>query len=73
MAGLRQDYFWHFLVFVAANIGVQMVSTSLAFFCTSVHRAFAHASMIANTLFSFYALSCGFFVQVYIISIFIIS
>eukprot|EP01119_Soliformovum_irregulare_P022241 TRINITY_DN756_c1_g1_i2.p1 TRINITY_DN756_c1_g1~~TRINITY_DN756_c1_g1_i2.p1 ORF type:complete len:570 (-),score=129.53 TRINITY_DN756_c1_g1_i2:1856-3445(-) len=61
MAKLREDSFYYFLIFLSAEIISQMLVNSISLFCLSIHRSYAQASTIANMLFSFYGLSCGFF------------
>ncbi|KAI9350617.1 P-loop containing nucleoside triphosphate hydrolase protein [Zopfochytrium polystomum] len=72
MTGLRlDDMGHHFGVFVAGNVLMQFVTLAIGFFCVSINRSFATASLIGNTLFTLFNLSSGFFIPVNAIPVFL--
>ncbi|KAJ3155417.1 hypothetical protein HDU86_004319 [Geranomyces michiganensis] len=63
MMGLRTDGLEHLGVFMLANVLMQFVTISWAYFCIAWARDFATASLIANSFFTFLSTSSGFFIQ----------
>ncbi|KAJ3095113.1 hypothetical protein HDU97_007254 [Phlyctochytrium planicorne] len=63
MVGLRSDDLsYHFGIFALNNIMMQLVTISLGYFCVSLNRGFATASLIGNSFFTFLSMSSGFFI-----------
>lgn len=53
----------HFFKFFAINLLSHFVNVTFAFWCVSIRRSFAEASLIANASYTFISLSCGYFIQ----------
>ena len=53
----------HFFNFFAINLLSHFVNVTFAFWCVSIRRNFAEASLIANASYTFISLSCGYFIQ----------
>ncbi|ORX86087.1 P-loop containing nucleoside triphosphate hydrolase protein [Basidiobolus meristosporus CBS 931.73] len=66
MTGLRTDGAgaWHFWVWTYVMVLNQYISIWLASFCVAVIRDYPTASLMSNSLVTFAGLSCGFFVQI---------
>ncbi|KAI8894891.1 P-loop containing nucleoside triphosphate hydrolase protein [Globomyces pollinis-pini] len=64
MVGLRMDDFAiHFFRFASANVLAHFVIVAFSQFSVSVARDFSTASLIGNALYAFFSYSCGFFIQ----------
>src|SRR5579859_299207 len=62
MAGYRSG-FNRFMIYFAINLLNHFCNVCFAFWCVSIRRNFAEASLIANASTTFITLACGFFVQ----------
>ena len=72
MLGLRTDDLWiHLGRFVLANVLAHFVVVTYSQFCVAISRDFATASLVANSMFTFFSFSTGFFVQLESIPIYI--
>ena len=64
MLGLRTDELGlHFFRFFIANLVVQFIVVTFSYFCISIFRDFALASLLGNSLYTFFSFSTGFFQQ----------
>ena len=64
MLGLRADDIGlHFSRFYLANLVEQFIVFSFSYFCISIFRDFALASLLGNSLYTFFSFSTGFFQQ----------
>jgi ABC-type nitrate/sulfonate/bicarbonate transport system ATPase subunit len=62
MTGLRQEAA-AIGVFIAVMFAVHMLGFSLAFVCVAAQRSFAQASLMANSIYTFFGLVSGLLVQ----------
>eukprot|EP00121_Abeoforma_whisleri_P006665 Awhi_evm1s6069 len=60
----ESDLDTHFGIFLAINVTIHYFSIGLAYFCVSLNRDFAGASMIANGIYTLVCLASGFLVNV---------
>ncbi|KAI8929947.1 P-loop containing nucleoside triphosphate hydrolase protein [Entophlyctis helioformis] len=64
MMGLRQDDLGiHYTRFATANVLGHLVVVAFSQFCVAFARDFPTSSLIANSLFTFFSFSTGFFIQ----------
>lgn len=64
MLGLRSDDLGlHFSRFFIANLIEQFIIVTFSYFCISIFRDFAQASLLGNSLYTFFSFSTGFFQQ----------
>jgi ABC-type multidrug transport system ATPase subunit len=64
MMGLRTDSLGiHFFRFALANVMSHFVVVTYSMFSIGIARDFATASLVANSLFTFFSFSTGFFIQ----------
>ena len=64
MMGLRTDDLGiHFVRFAVGNILGHLVVVTFSGFCVSAARDFPTASLIANSMYTFFSFSTGFFIQ----------
>jgi hypothetical protein len=66
LVGLRgssvSDAMYHYGVYLSIMVAEQLVTISFSFASISVFRDFAPSSLLANTLYTFYSVSAGFFI-----------
>ncbi|EGG22503.1 hypothetical protein DFA_04631 [Cavenderia fasciculata] len=63
MTGLRNDSIDHFFYFALILFLAQYTSACLGFMATSLFRSFAGASLMANLLMTFWAITTGFIIN----------
>lgn len=64
MIGLRtDDLAIHLFRFIIANVLAHFVVVSYSLFCVSIARDFATSSLIANSMYTFFSFSAGYFIQ----------
>ena len=62
MAGLRPEAYAQG-VFIVVMFAVHMIGFSLAFVCVAAQRSFPQASLMANSIYTFFGLTSGLLVQ----------